>query len=427
MRRILCIVLSFAALLWSAPAAAAEDAVYISTAADLAALSARVAAGDAMAGVTVYLTEDISLKGEHTPIGTDPSHPFSGVFDGGGHRITGLSVKGGGDYSALFGCVTDGTVRSLHLEGEVEGGSYSALLIGRLYAYRGVAAAEDCTLLGAVMGGSYTGGAVGLAVAASFGKNARAALASCTVKAEVAGDMYVGGFFGKAEARSSVAHSRVEIDDCTVYGEVRARGDYGAIGGGLGGALSAQSDGGSATALCKNSLSYAHTSVEKTAAGGVLGTVGALGEGAVATMEGCAALGDTLGGALSGGLCGKCESAEGGIASLKDSVAAGSVYGGSVYSVSAGEGIEDCIRASSAADLPDGADIPQNIKGDVNGDGKAGSLDAALILKADAALGVLGLAALNAADQDGDGRVTSLDAAILLRYDAGLIKALSAA
>ncbi len=59
-------------------------------------------------------------------------------------------------------------------------------------------------------------------------------------------------------------------------------------------------------------------------------------------------------------------------------------------------------------------------RGDVTGDGKVTSLDAAMILRYDAGLEAFDDLAIAAADYDGDGRVTSLDAALVLRYDAGL-------
>lgn len=60
--------------------------------------------------------------------------------------------------------------------------------------------------------------------------------------------------------------------------------------------------------------------------------------------------------------------------------------------------------------------------GDVNGDGKINSLDAARILKYDAGIAVLAEDELAAADVNGDGKINSLDAARILKYDAGLIE-----
>ncbi len=60
--------------------------------------------------------------------------------------------------------------------------------------------------------------------------------------------------------------------------------------------------------------------------------------------------------------------------------------------------------------------------GDVNGDGKINSLDAAWVLKHDAMIISLDDTQLKAADVNGDGKVNSLDAAQILKLDAGIIK-----
>ncbi len=59
--------------------------------------------------------------------------------------------------------------------------------------------------------------------------------------------------------------------------------------------------------------------------------------------------------------------------------------------------------------------------GDVNGDGKVTSLDAAQILKHDAMMITIEGDSLVAADVTGDGKVNSLDAAQILKYDAFMI------
>ncbi len=60
--------------------------------------------------------------------------------------------------------------------------------------------------------------------------------------------------------------------------------------------------------------------------------------------------------------------------------------------------------------------------GDVNGDGKISSLDAARVLKHDAQLITLEGEALTAADFNKDGKVDSLDASRILKRDAGITK-----
>ncbi len=66
-------------------------------------------------------------------------------------------------------------------------------------------------------------------------------------------------------------------------------------------------------------------------------------------------------------------------------------------------------------------DIAEITYGDVNGDGKINSLDAAQVLKHDAMLITLSAEALVNADVNDDGKVNSIDAAQILKYDAFLI------
>lgn len=65
-----------------------------------------------------------------------------------------------------------------------------------------------------------------------------------------------------------------------------------------------------------------------------------------------------------------------------------------------------------------GLKLKELISGDVNGDGEANSLDAALVLKHDAGLVELTEEQKAAADANGDGIVNSLDAALILKHDA---------
>ena len=65
-------------------------------------------------GINITLTADITLTGEWTPIGTAWNNSYTGTFDGGGHTISGLTVKGSDEYAGLFGCIGDGgTVKNV--------------------------------------------------------------------------------------------------------------------------------------------------------------------------------------------------------------------------------------------------------------------------------------------------------------------------
>lgn len=109
----------------------AEDPILIESAADLAYLSNQVNKGTSYEGKYITQTADIDLGGkEWTPIGhcSDDKKtriPFSGVYDGKNHKVTGLSIKS--SYAldtGLFGYVsstakTVAGIANLTVEGEI--------------------------------------------------------------------------------------------------------------------------------------------------------------------------------------------------------------------------------------------------------------------------------------------------------------------
>ena len=84
-------------------AAAAERTVTLSTREELLDFAARCASDTYSKGLTVYLADDIDLGG------TAVSVPiFLGTFEGGGHRIRGLALKGSASSYGLFSQVEAG-------------------------------------------------------------------------------------------------------------------------------------------------------------------------------------------------------------------------------------------------------------------------------------------------------------------------------
>ncbi|MBE6678772.1 MAG: hypothetical protein E7597_08275, partial [Ruminococcaceae bacterium] len=334
-------VLMACLMLFTVITVSAEDTVYIDSAEDLRAFSARVAAGDRMTGVSVVLRADIALEGDFTPIGTDTSTPFSGSFDGGGHTVSGLTVQGEA-YLGLFGCITDGSVKNLNIENAtVIGGDYCGLLVGRLYAYKGDGAVENCQVSGSVTGGSYVGGLAGMVCAAAYDYSADAWVKESGAQATVNGDLYVGGIAGCAEARGNSKTATVLIKDCVSKGFVQAKGNFGTMAGGICGALSAKDNGGNAVAELDSCISYAMAVAEKLAAGGICGTAGAVGEYSIAAAANSVSYGYVSGGAKVGGFCGKAETS-GGTVGFENCVSAGCVAGTDIHAV--GFGAEGCNR-----------------------------------------------------------------------------------
>ena len=112
-------------------------------------------------GGTVKLLGDVELTDTWAPVGTS-SEPFKGTFDGGGHKITGLSITSG-DYIGLFGYVGDGAViKNVDMvKASVVGGKRVGALIGQI---KGNATVSNCTVdsTSRVTGSdSNTGGLIG--------------------------------------------------------------------------------------------------------------------------------------------------------------------------------------------------------------------------------------------------------------------------
>ena len=109
----------------------AQSPILIESAADLACLAVTVNNGTTYEGKYITQTADIDLGGkEWTPIGrcTDTMKelaPFSGVYDGKGHKITGLDIRKPTSYdTGLFGYVAatkqnEAGIANLTLEGSI--------------------------------------------------------------------------------------------------------------------------------------------------------------------------------------------------------------------------------------------------------------------------------------------------------------------
>lgn len=108
-----------------------QQAYTIKNADQLMAFAEAVNAGAVTA--SAVLTANINLSGKTwTPIG-NAEHPYEGEFDGGGHRITNMTIQSTADYQGFFGIVTDGLfLHDLIIDSScsVRGGNYCAGLVG---------------------------------------------------------------------------------------------------------------------------------------------------------------------------------------------------------------------------------------------------------------------------------------------------------
>ena len=215
--------------------------------------------------IDITLTDDITLTGEWTPIGTSISNAYKGTFDGGGHTISGLTVKGSDEYAGLFGYIgSGGTVKNVVLEdvqitsdnssgyaGGVAGDSWGTI--------------ENCSVSGSVSGTTFAGGVVG----SQWGGS----ITGCNSSATVKGVIFAGGIAGETNSGAS-------LTGCYATGDVTVEND-GTNNSHAGGVVG-YNGGGTLTAC------YATGSVTGTGTGtGSCYVGGVTGDNASGTLTAC--------------------------------------------------------------------------------------------------------------------------------------------
>lgn len=177
-------------------------------------------------GYRYLQTADIALTGVFTPIGPD-SAPFNGVYDGGGHTITGLYVDqtAVGMFKGLFGILNGGTVRNLTLSGATIIGISPQYAIVAGYAHSG-SLIENVTVIDSSVS-SYgvsqnMGGIVGYLQASTI-RNARVTGLSIAIATSndniggIAGGMYNGAVIERSSADVSVSGSGYRVGGIAGY------------------------------------------------------------------------------------------------------------------------------------------------------------------------------------------------------------------
>ena len=236
----------------------------ISSVEDLKALREDVMSGYDYTGKTVTLTQDIDMQGvDFLPIGKG-SFGFAGVFDGGNHTISNLTINAPKDYEkvGLFSCISrnfkkgndDWGIKNLHLENcDIRGPRYVGAIVGSIFLDNGLDNAsgliENCTVSGSVKayeyesagtlsgydGGETVGGIVG-GIYGSVGCSYKIKIKGCTNNATVSGStdlheissgFYTGGHIGGIVGEGRKA----EIRNCTNNGDISGNVSVGGIAG----------------------------------------------------------------------------------------------------------------------------------------------------------------------------------------------------
>ena len=181
------------------------------------------------------LAEDIDLSnfGAFEPIGNE-QNPFSGVFDGAGHSISGLKVYGVSDQAGLFGQVTNGVIRNVILrEPDIQTGHDlhmgTASLVG--YLQRGLV--TNCAVLGGSVesDAQFDSGVAGLC-GINFGI-ITGCFNSASIKTTNVGrastDSLAGGIVGENGGYISDCGNISDVTGSSLAGGIAAYSDFGVI------------------------------------------------------------------------------------------------------------------------------------------------------------------------------------------------------
>ena len=160
-------------------------------------------AGDSKSDKTYLLANDIDLSvyPNWTPIGRfdppDDMLPFSGVFDGQGYSITGLTISGNEDARGLFGYTYCSAIRNVVIRNpEIEGKDQVGALVGyKAYSNQGI---KNCAVIGGkIQGRNHVGGLVGYMEQSPI----QNCYSTCEV---VAMNFYAGGIVGDHRVVASI-------------------------------------------------------------------------------------------------------------------------------------------------------------------------------------------------------------------------------
>ena len=152
-----------------------DHTIYIANEAQMAGLINKVndnQDGTELVGYTIILQKDLDMSAHYwTPIGkysdvTQYKHPFSGIFDGQGHTISGIHVNRPNEsYNGLFGYVYSSNIgwkpviKNLKLtNSNITGGSYTGGVVGQINHQ---ATISDIICDATVSGNNFVGGIVG--------------------------------------------------------------------------------------------------------------------------------------------------------------------------------------------------------------------------------------------------------------------------
>jgi PGF-pre-PGF domain-containing protein/uncharacterized repeat protein (TIGR02543 family) len=303
---------------YSGGSGTSDDPYLLSTDSDIDTLSTTSADW----GKNFTLTQNITLVGNHTPIGNSGTQ-FTGDFDGDGYTISNLTIYETTNYVGFFGYIGDGAdIHDLEVETSQDGVVSTMYNVGILVGQTDNIGTNisNCSVTGNVTGGSNVGGLVGVA-----GWYSEIINCSATVNVTATSDTATGGLIGCSFAT---------VSNCSATGTVTGAAGYGYVGGLIGD-------------ISEGDISNCFAAVDVTGSGNYVGGFAGMLESGD-TVSNCSATGNVTSSADHvGGLIGYAEyseiidcSATGNVTSSADHV--GGLIGHAKYSE-----IIDCSATGS--------------------------------------------------------------------------------
>ncbi len=185
-----------------------EDIIYISNAREFIEFSKSCSFDAWSRGKSFALSSDISLEGEDF----SPVPSFSGIFDGMGYTVSGVTVDGAYSPAGLFSVLLDGAViKNLRVEGAIApsgDGGYVGGIVGD-----NSGTVESCVFTGTVIGSYDVGGIVGI-------NQTSGTVKECSVDGEIIGENRTGGIAGSNAGLISSSQNRAKVNTISVTPEL---------------------------------------------------------------------------------------------------------------------------------------------------------------------------------------------------------------
>ena len=135
---------------------------------------------------------------------------FTGVFDGGGHTIT--AHLSGGDNTAPFYKLNGGTIKNLHVAGDITGGIHSAGLVAGIWGNGNTNLVENCRVSATITCSStHAGGFVGHA------SSSTTTLRGCLFDGTITGSSLANA--GYLVGWCATGGSGITLEDCAAYNQ----------------------------------------------------------------------------------------------------------------------------------------------------------------------------------------------------------------